>query len=218
MRTKTPDLILNYISELYEPQNNGLHSVLERLDSHGRLGINVGIIEAQLIKILIRLYQPKKIVECGTLFGYSTIQMARALEKNAHIFTIERDLKSAEQAKLSFEECGVSDRVTLMIGEVTDKLLELSQQAPFDMIFIDHHKAGYLVALEWAEKNLRRGGLIIADNTLLWGEVAGAEGARSSKKQLEVMKAFNQALSDCKKYTSILLPTSEGLSIAIKEF
>ena len=218
MRTKTPDLILNYISELYEPQNIGLTSLLERLESHGRLGINIGIIEAQLIKILMRLYQPKKIVECGTLFGYSTIQMARALEKNAHIFTIERDLKAAAQAKISFEECGVADRVTLMIGEVTEKLSELSQLAPFDMIFIDHHKAGYLVALEWAEKNLRQGGLIIADNTLLWGEVAGEEVTRSSKKQLEVMRAFNQALSDSKKYTSILLPTSEGLSIAIKEF
>lgn len=209
---------MNYISKLYEPQNNGLDSLLERLDTHGRLGINIGIIEAQLIKILIRLYQPKKIIECGTLFGYSTIHMARALEKNAHIFTIEREAKAAEQAKLSFEECGVSDRITLLTGEVEEKLAELSTQAPFDMIFIDHNKTGYLTALQWAEKNIRKGGLIIADNTLLWGEVAGAENSRASKKQLELMRSFNLALADSRKYTSILLPTSEGLSIAIKEF
>ncbi len=218
MRLKTPDATLDYINKLYEPQNIGLSSLLSRLESHGRLGINVGLIEAQLIKILIRLYQPKKIVECGTLFGYSTIQMTRALTKDAHIFTIERDIRAAEQARISFEEAQVSEQVSLIVGEMEDKLAELSAKAPFDMIFIDHNKSGYVMALEWAEHNLRRGGLIIADNTLLWGEVAGVEVERASKKQLEGMRRFNLLLSDANKYTSILLPTSEGLSIAIKEF
>lgn len=218
MRTQTPSIIEDYIVGLYEPQNEGLQSLFERLKSHGRIGINIGIIEAQLLKILIRLYQPKKIVECGTLFGYSAIQMARALEKDAHIFTIERDEASAEQARLSFEECDVLDQITLIVGEVSAKLDELTERGPFDMIFIDHNKAGYVAALDWAEKNIRHGGLIIGDNTLLWGEVAGLENARASKKQLEVMREFNLRLSDAKKYTSIVLPTSEGLTIAVKEF
>ncbi len=223
MRTKNPDANVEYINQLYEAQNFGLNSLLERLEGHGRLGINVGIIEAQLIKVLIRLYQPKKIVECGTLFGYSAVQMTRALSLDAHIFTIERDLKAAEQARFSFEEAQVIDRISLLVGEMDEKLALLSEKAPFDMIFIDHNKAGYLSALEWADENLCRGGLIIADNTLLWGEVTGrapdlTNESRASKKQLEVMRAFNLRLSDPQKYTSILLPTSEGISIAVKEF
>ncbi len=218
MRLNYPSLIENYIATLYEPENEGLNSLFERLKSHGRLGINIGIVEAQLLKTLIRLYHPKKIVECGTLFGYSTIQMARALEKDAHIFTIEREEASAEQARMTFEECDILDQVTLMVGEASEKLVDLVDRGPFDMIFIDHNKAGYTAALDWAEENIRRGGLIIGDNTLLWGEVAGVENARASKKQLEVMREFNLRLSNSAKYTSIVLPTSEGLTIAVKEF
>ncbi len=218
MRSNTPGIIENYIIDLYESQNEGLGPLIERLKTHGRLGINIGLIEAQLLKILIRLYQPKKIIECGTLFGYSSIQMAKALQKDAHIFTIERDEASAALAKQSFAECEVERQVTLLVGEVSVKLAELSGQSPFDMIFIDHNKAGYIDALDWAEKNIRLGGLIIADNTLLWGEVAGAENLRASKTQLEIIRTFNSRLADPKKYTSILVPTAEGLSIAVKEF
>ncbi len=218
MRSQTPDPIYKYIQQLYESQDQGLGSVLERLESSGRLGINVGVVEVQLIKILFRLYQPKKIVECGTLFGYSAIQMLKALPKDAHIFTIERDLVAAKEALLSFQELKVSTQISLLAGEVDDQLKKLSQDSPFDAVFIDHNKAGYISVLEWAEKNIRKGGLIIADNTLLWGEVAGGAVNRASKKQLEVMRDFNLRLSDVEKYTSILVPTSEGLSIAVKEF
>jgi predicted O-methyltransferase YrrM len=226
MRTQAPDLIMDYITNLYTTPDLGLSSVLQRLEQQNRLGVNIGIVESQMLKILIGLLQPLKIIECGTLFGYSTVQMAQALPANAHIFTIEKDLSSAEQARLSFAQCGVSDKVSLLVGSVEEKLRELESDGPFDMIFIDHHKAGYFSALQWAAQNIRCGGLIIGDNTLLFGGVVyenyedlpAAFQQKSSRAQFESMRAFNLELSDPQKYTSILLPTSEGLSIALKKF
>ncbi len=224
MRSQTQNLIIDYITKLYKTENPGLNSILQRLEQQNRLGVNIGIVESQVLKMLIGLLQPQKIIECGTLFGYSTVQMAQALPQGAHIFTIEKDLAAAEQARQSFRECGVSDRISLLVGHVEAKLAELEVSGPFDMIFIDHNKSSYHSTLIWAEKNIRRGGLIIGDNTLLFGHAAIEkfedlpEGTRTSRAQFESIRAFNLALSDPKKYTSILLPTSEGLSIARKEF
>jgi len=217
MRGKSSDLIMDYITNLYASKNPGMDSILKRLEEQGQLGINIGIVEARLIQILIRLSQAKKIVECGTLFGYSTVCMAQAVEKGAQIYTIEKNLEAANQARKSFKDCGVEDKITLLVGEVDEKLGELSNLAPFDMIFIDHNKAGYLSALKWAEQNIRKGGLIIADNTLLFGHVVSdqSQGPKVSSAQREGMRNFNLELSNPKKFTSILLPTSEGLSIAL---
>lgn len=226
MRAQTPNLIMDYITNLYATPDLGLSSILQRLEQKDRLGVNIGIVESQMLKILIGLVAPLKIIECGTLFGYSAVQMAQVLHRDAHIFTIEKDSASADQARLSFAECGVADRVSLLVGNVDDKLKDLETEGPFDMIFIDHNKAGYLSALNWSTQNIRRGGLVIGDNTLLFGGVVFEKYEdlpapllqKISRSQFESMRAFNLELSDPLKYTSVLLPTSEGLSIAIKNF
>jgi len=98
-------------------------------------------------------------------------------------------------------------------------LSEIENQGPFDMVFIDANKNDYANYLTWAEKNIKKGGIITADNTLLFNTVWDKNSTeRVSPAGLKSMQEFNLRLADSTKYTSLLLPTEEGFSIAIKNF
>lgn len=206
-----------YVTDLYPPEDPGLRSIRERLVLAGRWGVNIGAVEGRTLQLLIRLARAKTAVEIGSLFGYSGVWIARALPADGHLYTIEREPICAQAAREGFEVCGVSNKVTLMEGEATDMLIKLSEKAPFDFIFIDANKSAYPAYLEWADTHLRSGGVIVADNTLLGGALLQNERPEKiSQNQWSAMRYFNHALTDPNRYVSTLLPTSEGLSVAIK--
>ena len=96
----------------------------------------------------------------------------------------------------------------------------LTQNGPFDMVFIDADKDSYSLYLDWAEENLRKGGLLAADNTFLFGSVYGDfndSAGRHSQKTLEGMKSFNKRLSRSEFWEGALVPTAEGLTVAIRK-
>ena len=111
----------------------------------------------------------------------------------------------------------VGDKIVQYCGDARKMLEELSPKGPFDMVFIDADKISYEIYLDWAEVNIRQGGIIIADNTFLFDSVyedAPLEGI--SLEAWNTMRRFNERLADSSKYLSILLPTKEGLSVAIR--
>jgi predicted O-methyltransferase YrrM len=207
----------HYIETLYADEDSGLKAIRDRLVDAGRWGVNIGAAEGRLLQVLIGMIGAKKGVEIGTLFGYSAVWIARALPSDGHLYTIERDHDSVRMARKAFEECGVLDRVSIHEGEASDKLAELSDRGPFDFVFIDANKSAYLEYLEWASAHVRRGGLIIADNTLLGGGVVESEKPDSlSMRQWSGMRQFNEAIANRSKYASIIVPTREGLTVAVK--
>ncbi len=176
----------------------------------------IGILpeEGKLLQLLIKLAGVKTVVEVGTLAGSSALWMAKALPDGGHVQTIEKD---PTRASLARKNIGLHPKITLHEGDARAVLAAL--QGPFDMIFIDADKLHYADYLDWAEKNIRMGGLIVGDNTLLFDAVWNdAEIERVRPAARAAMRAFNQRLADPAKYTSILLPTDEGLTIAIKGF
>lgn len=173
--------------------------------------------EAKLLSLFIKIHKVKSIVEVGTLYGYSSICMAQALPEDGHVYTIENDSQHSEIAKKNFLKLNLNHKITLMEGIALEKLNELSTKAPFDMIFIDADKSGYPKYLDWAELYIKQGGLIIADNTLLFNTVFLESSPKGvSKKSWYFMREFNQRLSNEKKYYSILIPTEEGMTVALK--
>jgi len=224
MRAPELDLRSSYVESLYATEDKGLQSIRERLIAAGRWGVNIGANEGRILQILIQLSGAEKIVEIGTLFGYSTVWMARALagsekgvEGGKHVFTLEKDPACAEQARLSFRECGVEEHVTLFEGDALQSLSTLSSKGPFDLAFIDANKSAYCEYLDWAEINVKRGGLIIGDNALLGGAVLQDEKPQNmSNRQWQQMRKFNERLADRNKFNATMLPTSEGLSVAIR--
>lgn len=215
MRETTPEE--KYIGEEFGINDPDLVKVHEELVKHDLDFMAVSAYEARILQFLIRGFGVKKIVEVGTLFGFSTVAMAKALPADGQIITLEKSPENHAQAQKLFQQSSVSGKITALCGDGDVLLKEIENRGPFDMVFIDANKAGYVNYLKWAEKNVRSGGLIVGDNTFLFGALWGQTRDRNiNEKQIDVMHEFNRCLADPKRYNSILIPTTEGMTVAQK--
>lgn len=182
----------------------------------GRISISAS--EARLIQTLVQLHGCKKFVEIGTLTGLSAQYILEALPEYGELWTLEKDPVHAEKAQQIFSQLKLgTKKVHLVVGDARVELEKLAALGPFDGVFIDGNKAAYLDYLLWAEKNLRPGGLVLADNVFLSGAVWGDSTTQKfSEKQIRIMQEVNLRLADRSLYTSSLIPTFEGLFAAIK--
>lgn len=219
MRNQAPDARQAYINEIFGSETPIFQQVRESLAEDGKEGINVSSSEAKILQTLIALGNIKTVVEVGTLYGYSALWMAEALPEDGHIYSLELNEVNAKKAEGFFTASEQKNKITLMQGEANSSLEALSDKGPFDMIFIDANKGGYGEYLNWAEINIRSGGLIVGDNSFLFGHVygQGREDVSVAAKAPEVMRDFNKRLADSSKYYSAILPTNEGMTIAVKK-
>lgn len=188
-------------------------------DELGLGRISISAAEAQLIKTLIRAHGAKKFVEIGTLTGLSAQYLFEALPEGGELWTLEKDPKHGEMAAQIFTQIDQSKKkIHLVMGDAREELEKISVLGPFDGVFIDGNKAAYFDYLTWAEKNLRSGGLILADNVFLSGAVWGeTTQQRFSEKQIRIMQEFNRRLADPQLFEGAMVPTFEGLCVAIKK-
>jgi predicted O-methyltransferase YrrM len=182
--------------------------------------INVSPNEGKLLYLLTKMAGAKRVLEVGTLGGYSTTWLARALPADGQVITLELDEKHAEVARHNLDRAGVADRVEVRVGRATETLRQMIDQreAPFDLIFIDADKPSYVEYLQLALHLSRTGTVILADNLIRNGRVIDDRPADESARGA---KAFNEALAANHRLDSIILPiirtTLDGLSISIVE-
>lgn len=138
--------------------------------------IQVTPVQGRLLHLLAKLTNPRRILEIGTLSGYSGVWLARALPADGRLITLEMQEKHAEMARDSFRRAGVADRVTVHVGPAMDTLSTLVVDAPFDLCFIDADKPSNRRYFEWALAHTRSGGLILVDNVLANGRVIAPDG------------------------------------------
>jgi len=216
MPRETPSYSLDYIRKLYAPQDALLASIdetLKRMNIHMHLAPD----EAKLLQMLIKLHKVKTIVEVGTLAGYSAIWMARILPEDGHIDTIGKDKNHNAMAKHFFDQSEVKHKITLLEGDAHEMLPTLNGKAPFDMIFIDADKISYPNYLDWAETHVRKDGLIVADNTLLFDTIGlDAPPPDMAPTTWHNMRAFNARLANPANYFSTMIATPEGMTVAVK--
>ena len=210
---------LTYIRDLYANEDILLKNVRNQCLLNDR-AITINPEEGKLIQTLIKLGNIKNILEIGTLYGYSTIWFARGINNNGKIITIEKELENAKIARENFNklENNLSNNIEIINGDANEELEKLVQkQLVFDMVFIDADKSSYPNYLNFTDKLLKKGGLIIADNTFLSGAVYNDYLTdRVRFKAQKNMRLFNKMLTNKTKYQSIMINTDEGLSIAIK--
>lgn len=213
-----PSVNIDYIRKLYAPQDALLDEITAAL-SQEFASWQIGPEEGKLLQLLIRLHGVNTVVEVGALAGYSAIWMARALPEGGHVYTLGKDPAHNALAKKFIGKSEVKDKITLVEGAAQETLPTLNAKGPFDMIFIDADKLAYPDYLDWAEKNIRKGGLIVGDNTFLFDAVAlEAPPQGTAPATWNAMRRFNERLADPKKYFGMIIPTAEGLSVAIKLF
>src|SRR5947209_6942019 len=165
-----------YITDLLVPPDPALDEALRASAAAGLPAINVSPNQGKLLHLLARLRGARTILEVGTLGGYSTIWLARALPDDGRLVTLESDPKHAAIARGNIARAGVADRVELRLGRALDTLPRLAEEGrgPFDLIFIDADKPNNPDYFAWAVKLARPGSLIVVDNVVRDGAVADA--------------------------------------------
>lgn len=214
--SSTPSL--DYIRKLYAPQDPLLESINDMLIKLN-IFMHIGPEEGKLLQMLIALHRAETVVEVGTLAGYSSLWIARALPENGHLYTLNKDAEHISMARHFFDQSEVRDRITMLEGDAHQTLPTLNVKAPFDMIFIDADKISYNDYLDWAEQNIRQYGLIVADNTLLFDTIGlDLPPPDMAPATWHAMRRFNERLADHERYFSTMVPTEQGMTVAIKLF
>ncbi len=215
--SQTQKDVANYVLETFNPEDTILGEIKDRSQRMGLPPIQVGAMDGLHLEVLTRSINPKQIVEIGTLGGYSGVCLARGLSNDGKLYTFEYEPKHAEQAKISFEKAGVSKKVELFVGAALEQLTKIENKGPFDLVFIDADKQNYTNYIKWAEKNLRKGGVVLVDNTFAWGDIGKTTFANDRQKSMvEGIREANSYLAKSKNFRATILPTGEGLTMAVK--
>jgi len=166
-----------YLTETLIPPDHSMGEALEANACAGLPAIDVAPNQGKLLHLLARIQKAERILEIGTLGGYSTIWLARALPPQGRLITLELEPKHATIARSNLDRAGVSDRVDIRVGPALQSLaaLHADQPAPFDLIFLDADKPNNPNYLDWAIKLSRPGTVIVADNVIRDGAVIDAE-------------------------------------------
>ncbi len=204
-RYQTP-AIIKYVGDTHASHDAALAQAFAVPE--GIPAIQVGPSEGKLLQLLLKLVGARRVVEVGTLVGYSAIQMARALPADGHLYSVEFEPKHAKVARENIERAGLAGRITVVVGAGVDMLPTLEQHGPFDAVFIDADKANYDRYGVWATQHLRTGGLVIGDNAYLFGELL------DDSDRGRAMRAFHEHVAaTC---DSVCVPTPDGLVVGIK--
>jgi caffeoyl-CoA O-methyltransferase len=209
----------DYISNLFEKEDSSLKATEQSIIDSKIPAISISPNQGKFLQILARTNNAKKILEIGTLAGYSTIWLARALPKNGKLITLEYEPLHARVAQKNIEHAGLESIVEIREGKALDLLPKLVEEGagPFDMIFIDADKAPYKEYFDWSLKLSRSGTLIVADNVIREGKVLDA---KSTDEMVNGVKRFNAALAANPAVTATIIQTvgskeHDGMALAI---
>ena len=201
--------LLDWTTKVHASHDAALQQAFDAPAQHGLPAIQLAPSEAKLTELLLKLAGAKKVVEVGTLAGYSALRLARALPPDGHVHTIEYDPKHAAVAREVIAKAGESARITVHVGKGVDVLPTLEPHGPFCGVFIDADKESYDQYGRWAAKNLRQGGLLLGDNVFLFGDLLD-ETPRAA-----AMRRFHEEAKA--HFDTVCIPTPDGLLLGIRQ-
>jgi len=208
-----------YILKLVGSEDEALRAADRSITEENLPPISVSANQGKFLHVLAKVSRAKKILEIGTLAGYSTIWMARALPKDGKLISLEFDPHHARVAKANIERAGLSKIVDVRIGKAIDLLPQLyaNNEGPFDMIFIDADKTPYTEYFQWSLKLSHSGTLIVADNVIREGNVLDPA---STDEMVQGVQRFNDFLSQTKSVTATIIQTvgskvHDGMALAV---
>lgn len=175
----------SYFANLLAPDDKLLAEALAANAQAGLPAYDVSALQGQMLALLVQITGARRVLEIGTLGGYSTLRMARALPANGTVTTLEADERHAAVARANFERARLSDRIDLRVGKALDVLPHLT--GPYDLIFIDADKPNNPRYIEWSLKLSRPGTVIVGDNVVRGGAVADAN---SPDKNVQGVRGF----------------------------
>lgn len=200
-----------YITALFGAEDELLATLREQADRAGLPHIAISADEGRLLQVLLTAVGARRVLEVGTLGGYSAICMARALPQDGELISLELEERHAAFARGHIERASLAARVEVRVGRALELLPSLDGQR-FDAMFIDADKESMPQYFEWGLRLVRRGGLIIGDNALWSGRVYDAN---DTDPRTEGVREFNRRMASDPRVVSILVPTHDGVAIAV---
>jgi caffeoyl-CoA O-methyltransferase len=205
----------DYIEERFAPQDEALEATVRESRQAGLPEIQVSPNEGKLLQLFAEMVGARRILEVGTLGGYSAIHFGRALPEDGRLISLEIDERHAEVARKNVERAGLGEKVEILVGDARELLAKIAEEdeGPFDLVFIDADKTGYPEYLEQALRLTRPGSLILGDNTVRGGSILAPrdDSARATNE-------FNERIAGDPRLSAIVLPILreriDGLTIA----
>jgi caffeoyl-CoA O-methyltransferase len=205
----------DYIQDLFAPQDEALEAAVRESQRTGLPEIHVSPNEGKLLQLLAEMAGARRILEIGTLGGYSAINLARGMAEGGRLISLEIDEHHAEVARQNVERAGLAEKVEIRVGDARELLATIaeSDEGPFDLVFIDADKEGYPEYLEWALRLSRPGSLILGDNTIWGGAIIDPQD-----NSTWAIHEFNEKIARDPRLSAIVLPLLrervDGLAIA----
>lgn len=201
--------ILEFVNTLHAPHDAALAAAFGASETEGLPPIQVGPSEGKLLGLLLRLIGAQKVVEIGTLAGYSAIHLGRGLAPGGHLWSLEMDPRHAAIAGKNLALAGLADQATILVGPALSHLPGLAALGPFDAVFIDADKGNYDHYGRWAAANMRPGGLLLGDNAYYFGRLLDDD------QEAAAMRRFHQETREA--FDSVCIPTPDGLLLGIRK-
>lgn len=200
--------IEKYLDDLL-PKRDPLLNEMEKLARRRDIPI-IGPACGRLLHLLAKITDAKRVFELGSAIGYSTIWWARAVGPQGHVFYTDGDASNARRAREYFARAGLERRITVLVGDAMKSLEKTAGK--FDIILIDVNKPQYIHALNVALPRLRRGGLLVTDNTLWYGRVVGKANDESTR----TIREFNRRVYAKPTLFPVIVPLRDGVTVAQK--
>jgi predicted O-methyltransferase YrrM len=203
--------LLQYVTELFAVEDPVLKAIRERHAEAGLPAIHISPDEGKLLHLLLLAIEATTVLEIGSLGGYSGVWLARALPPSGRLTTIEKDPRHAALARRAYDEAGVGRQVRVIEGVALDVLPTL--RPGFDAVFVDADKEPLPQYFDWSMRLLRRGGLLLCDNSFNHGAVVDPADRSPTA---EGVRAFNTLAAADPRLVSTVVPVRDGLLIGLK--
>ena len=210
------DQLLEYLRQNAVREPEVLQELREETQQLPNARMQISSEQGQLMAMLVRLVNARKIVEVGTFTGYSSTVMALAMPPEGRLVACDVSEEYTQIARKFWQKAGVDEQIQLILGKAKESLKQLLQadgQESFDLAFIDADKTAYTEYYEYCLKLIQPGGLILVDNVLWGGQVADSS---NHDMDTEALRAFNAALSSDQRIDLCMVPIGDGLTIARK--
>lgn len=204
--------MVHFLNQL-SPLSDSLQTLWERGEAR-KHALQIEPYEARFLQFLVRSMGAQHIIELGCFYGLSALAMAEATSDQAKILTCERHVETAEVARRNIAQHVHGQKVTFFEGDA----LEMIAQAggPFDFAFIDAEKKSYLAYVEALHPKMRKGAMMVIDNTLRRGAIeSGVPEKGVSAESIKVIREMHTLLQDRSKFETVTLPTSDGITLAL---
>jgi len=203
--------LVGYVRDLFAGDDDVLAEIRARSERAELPHISISSEEAKLIAVLLTAIGARRVLELGTLGGYSGVWMARALPQEGRLVTVERSARHAQVAEDAFRSAGLRERVEVLVGDALSLLPTLAP--PFDAVFLDADKAPLPTYFEHAMRLLRCGGLLMCDNTFMRGRIVDPS---ADDPDVSGMREFNRRVAEDERLVAAVAPVRDGLLVAVK--